>query len=78
MLVRLAESRGLVLQIVHERLASIGMLYLYLAPLIAEGNVRTGHVAALGRLQAELGGVLPCIHRLSSECRRYTADYRKN
>lgn len=74
-LVDLAESAELLLQIVHEGLASIGLLYAHTANQIAEGNVNAAHAVAIGRLQVELGELLPCIYRLSSECRRYTADY---
>ncbi|MBO7837753.1 hypothetical protein [Burkholderia pseudomallei] len=74
-LVDLAESAELVLQIVQEGLASIGLLYAHTANQIAEGNVNAAHAVAIGRLQVELGELLPCIYRLSSECRRYTADY---
>ncbi|RIV56481.1 hypothetical protein [Burkholderia pseudomallei] len=74
-LVDLAESAELVLQIVHEGLAAIGLLYAHTANQIAEGNVNTAHAVAIGRLQAELGELLPYIHRLLLECRRYTADY---
>lgn len=74
-LVNLAESAELALRIVHDGLASIGLLYAHTADLIAEGHIKAAHAAALGRLQAELGEMLPYIHRLSSECRRYTTDY---
>lgn len=74
-LVRLAESTELALQIVHDGLASIGLLYAHTADQIVEGSIKADHAAALGRLQAELGELLSYIHRLSSECRRYTADY---
>lgn len=74
-LVNLAESAELVLQLVHDGLAAIGLLYAHTVDLIAEGHIKAAHAAALGRLQAELGELLPYIHRLSSECRRYTTDY---
>lgn len=74
-LVRLAESTELALQIVHDGLASIGLLYAHTADQIAAGQIKAVHAAALGRLQAELGELLPYIYRLSSECRRFTADY---
>ncbi|WP_175657761.1 hypothetical protein [Burkholderia vietnamiensis] len=74
-LVNLAESAELVLQLVHEGLTAIGLMYAHTANQIAAGNIKAAHAAALGRLQAELGELLPYIHRLSSECRRYTADY---
>lgn len=74
-LIRLAESAELALQIVHEGLASIGLLYAHTAQQIAEGSIKAHHAAVLGRLQAELAEALSYIHRLASECRRYTADY---
>ncbi|ARK53183.1 MULTISPECIES: hypothetical protein [Burkholderia] len=74
-LVDLAESAELLLQIVHEGLAAIGLMYAHTADQIAEGHIKAAHAAALGRLQAELGELLPYIHRLLLECRRYTADY---
>ncbi|AOJ02697.1 hypothetical protein WS70_13395 [Burkholderia mayonis] len=74
-LVDLAESAELVLQLVHEGLAAIGLMYAHTANQIAEGHIKAAHAAAVGRLQVELGEVHPYIHRLSSECRRYTADY---
>ncbi|ARL15316.1 hypothetical protein [Burkholderia pseudomallei] len=74
-LIHLAESGETALHILHEGLAAIGVMYAYTAAQITDGQIKAAHVAAVGRLQAELGEVLPFIHRLSSECRRYTADY---
>ncbi len=74
-LVQLTKSVDLVMQIMHDGLASIGLLYAHTTDQIAEGHIKAAHAAALGRLQAELGELLLYIHRLSSECRRYTADY---
>ncbi len=75
MLVSLAESAEITLQILYEGLASMGLLYSLSAHQIEGGHVRAAHAAAVGRLQAEVGGLLPFLHRLSSECRRYTTDY---
>lgn len=74
-LVSLAESAELSLQILYEGLASMGLLYSLSAHQIEDGRVRAAHAAAVGHLQAEIGGLLPYLHWLSSECRRYTADY---
>ena len=74
-LVALAESAELLLQIVHEGLAAIGLMYAHTADQITEGHIKAAHAVALGRLQAELGELLPYLHRLLLECRRYTADY---
>jgi len=77
-LVRLAESAELAIQIMHQGLAAIGLLYAHTADQIAAGQIKAVHAAALGRLQAELGDLLPYIHKLASECRRYTADYESD
>ncbi|APY93466.1 hypothetical protein [Burkholderia pseudomallei] len=74
-LVSLAESAELAIQIMHQGLSAIGLLYAHTADQIAAGQIKAVHAAALGRLQAELGEQLPYIYRLSSECRRFTADY---
>jgi hypothetical protein len=74
-LVKLAESGELAMRILHDGLAAIGLLYAHTAPMIANGQIDVAYVVALGRLQVELAEVLPFIHKLSVECRRYTADY---
>ena len=74
-LVSLAESAELTAQILYAGLASLGLLYSWPAYQIEDGRVRAAHAAAVGRLQAEIGSLLPYLNRLSSECRRYTADY---
>lgn len=74
-LVRLAESAELTLQILYDGLASMGLLYSLSAHQLEDGRVRAAHTVAVGLLQAEIGGLLPYLNRLSSECRRYTADY---
>ncbi|WP_010105793.1 hypothetical protein [Burkholderia oklahomensis] len=48
MLVDLAESVEQVLQIVHEGLVAIGLLYAHTANQIAEGYIKAAHAAALG------------------------------
>lgn len=75
LLVNLAESAELVLQIVHGGLSAIGVLHASTAQQIAGGEVGATHAAALGRLLVELGEMLLHVHGLSIECRRYTADY---
>lgn len=74
-LVQLPESAELAMQIMHDGLASIGLLYAHTTDRIAGGHIKAAHAAALGRLQAEIADLLSYLHRLSSECRRYTADY---
>lgn len=74
-LVQIAECAELTLQIMYDGLASMGLLYSLSAHQIEDGNIRATHAAAVGRLQAEIGGLLLYLFRLSSECRRYTADY---
>lgn len=74
-LVSLAESAELAIQIMHQGLSAIGLLCAHTADQIAAGQIKAVHAAALGRLQAELGELLPYIYRLSSECRRFTTDY---
>jgi hypothetical protein len=78
LLVSLAESAELVLQIVHGGFSAIGLLQASTAQQVADGKVGAEHAAALGRLLVELGEVLAYVHGLSVECRRYTADYVKN
>lgn len=75
LLVSLAESSELALQIVHGGFSAIGVLQASRAQQIVDGNVGAEHAAALGRLLVELGEVLLYIHSLSIECRRHTADY---
>lgn len=74
-LVGLAESAELALQIIHDGLASIGLLHAYAAHQIAEGDLQATHATALGRLQVELAEVLSYVYRLGMTCRRYTSDY---
>lgn len=78
LLVSLAESAELVLQIVHGGFSAMGLLQTSTAQQIADGKVSAEHAAALGRLLVELGEVLLYVHGLSVECRRYTADYVGN
>jgi hypothetical protein len=78
LLVSLAESAELALQIVHGGFSAMGLLQASTAQHIADGKVSAEHAAALGRLLVELGEVLLYVHGLSVECRRYTADYVKN
>ncbi|MBN3803187.1 hypothetical protein GXB81_08985 [Paraburkholderia sp. Ac-20336] len=75
LLVNVAESAELVLQIVHGGVSAIGLLQASTAQQVAGGEVSAKHVAALGRLLVELGEMLLHVHGLSIECRRYTADY---
>ena len=75
LLVSLAESAELVLQIVHGGFSAIGLLQASTAQQITDSKVGAEHAAALGRLLVELGEVLLYVHSLSIECRRYTADY---
>ena len=75
LLVNLAESAELALQIVHGGFSAIGLLQASTAQQIADSKVSTEHAAALGRLLVELGEMLLFVHCLSVECRRYTADY---
>ncbi len=75
LLVNLAESAELALQIVHGGFSAIGLLQASTARQIEGGEVGATHAAALGRLLVELGEMLLHVHGLSIECRRYTADY---
>jgi hypothetical protein len=74
-LVSLARSAELVLQIVHNGFSAIGLLHACTAQQIAHGDIGANHAVAVGRLQVELGEVLAYALALSFECRRYTADY---
>jgi hypothetical protein len=74
-LVSLARSAELVLQIVHDSFSAIGLLHACTAQQIAHGDIGANHAVAVGRLQVELGEVLAYAQTLSFECRRYTADY---
>jgi hypothetical protein len=74
-LVELAESAELVLQLMHDGLTAIGLLFVCSAQQIASGDVKATHAAAIGRLQVELGEALVFIQTLPVECRRHTADY---
>lgn len=74
-LVSLARSAELVLQIVHDGFSAIGLLHACTAQQIAHGDIGAQHAAAVGRLQVELGEVLAYAQTLSFECRRYTANY---
>ena len=75
LLVQLAESAELVLQIVHDGFSAIGLLHACTAQQISDGNIGAHHAVAVGRLQVELGEVLAYAQTLSFECRRYTVDY---
>lgn len=74
-LVSLARSAELVLQIVHDGFSAIGLLHACTAQQIAHGDIGANHAAAVGRLQVELGEFLAYAQTLSFECCRYTADY---
>lgn len=74
LLVNLAESAELALQIVHGGFSAIGLLQASTAQQIEGGEVVATHAAALGRLLVELSEMLLHVHGLSIECRRYTAD----
>jgi hypothetical protein len=65
-LVRLAESAELAFLIVHEGLASIGVLYAHAAQLIAEGRIKAHHAAALGRLYASYLHASPTMRSTAS------------
>jgi len=78
LLVSLAESAELVLQIVHSGFAAIGLLQSHTSQQIEDGELKATHAAALGRLVVELGEVLAYAQALAVECRRYTADYVNN
>jgi hypothetical protein len=75
LLVNLAKSAELALQIVHGGFSAIGLLQASTAQQIEGGGVGATHAAALGRLLVELGEMLLHVHGLSLECRRYTTDY---
>jgi hypothetical protein len=77
-LVELVESAELLLQIIHEGFAAIGLLYASTAQQIASGDVNATHAAAIGRLQVELGEALAYTQTLAVECRRHTDDYKRN
>ncbi len=78
LLVSLAGSAELVLQIVHGGFSAIGLLQSYTAQQIEDGELKSAHARAVGRLLVELGEVLAYVQTLSVECRRYTADYVGN
>ena len=78
LLVSLAESAELVLQIVHGGFSAIGLLYSHTSQQIEDGELKAMHAVALGRLLVELAEVLAYVQTLSVECRRYTADYVGN
>lgn len=78
LLVSLAESVELALQIVHGGFSAIGLLQASTAQQIADGKVGAEHAAALGRLLVELGEALLYVHGPSVDCRCYTADYVGN
>lgn len=73
MLVRLAESGELVLQIIHEGLASIGMLYAYVAPLIAKGMPGPVMLPHWGCFRPNSGACFPAF----IDCRRNVAATRE-
>ncbi|TAM01108.1 MAG: hypothetical protein EPN70_20400 [Paraburkholderia sp.] len=75
LLVSLAESAELVLQIIHDGVSSIGLLNALTAQRIADGELRAEHIVAVGRLQVELGEALAYAYALAVACRRHTADY---
>jgi hypothetical protein len=78
LLMSVAESTELALQIVHGGFSAIGLLQANTAQQMADGKVGAEYAAALGRLLVELGDVLLYVHGVSVECRRYTADYVGN
>jgi hypothetical protein len=78
LLVGLAESAELTLQIVHGGFSAIGLLQSHTAQQIENGDLKAVHAAALGRLLVELGEMLAFSQELAVECRRYTADYVGN
>ncbi|MCA8275035.1 hypothetical protein LGN17_21350 [Burkholderia sp. AU30280] len=74
-LVKLAEAAGMAIQIVHDGLASVGILHAHSTQQINDGHPRIVHAVALGRLQIELCELLSHAYGLGIDCRRYTADY---
>ncbi|AXL50894.1 hypothetical protein DSC91_003301 [Paraburkholderia caffeinilytica] len=74
LLVRLAESAELALQIVHGGFSAIGLQQSYTAQQIGGGEIRTSHPAAVGRLMVEHGEGPAYAQALLFECRRHTAD----
>lgn len=78
LLVSLAESAELALQIVHGGFSAIGLLQSHTAQQIEDGEIKAAHARAVGRLLVELGELLAYAQALAVECRRYTADYVGN
>ena len=78
LLVSLAESAELGLQIVHGGFSAIGLLQSHTAQQIEDGEIKAAHARAVGRLLVELGELLAYAQALAVECRRYTADYVGN
>jgi len=74
-LVKVAEAAEMAIQIIHDGLASIGILHAHSTQQIADGHLRIAHAVALGRLQIELCEVLSYAYGLGIDCRRYTANY---
>ncbi|PMS25280.1 hypothetical protein C0Z19_10025 [Trinickia soli] len=74
-LVKVTEAADMAIQIVHDGLASIGILHAYSAQEIVDGQLRIEHAVALGRWQIELCEVLSYAYGLRIDCRRYTTDY---
>jgi hypothetical protein len=74
-LIALAESAELVLQIMHEGLAAIGLLYACTVQQVEDGDIKAAHAVAIGRMQVELGEALAYMQTLAIESRRHTADY---
>ena len=58
-LVRLAESAELTLQILYDGLASLGLLHSLSAHQIEDGSVRAAHAAAVGHRTPRLGACSP-------------------
>lgn len=78
LLVSLAESAELGLQIVHGGFSAIGLLQSHTAQQIEDGEIKAAHARAVGRLLVELGELLAYAQALAVECRRHTADYVGN
>jgi hypothetical protein len=60
---------------VHGGFSAIGLLQACTTQQIANGERSAEGAAALGRLLVEPGEMLLHVHVVSTECRRYTADY---
>ena len=75
LLVQLGDNADRTMRTIHQGIAALGRLLVYVSPEVGTGEFPADAMEALGWLLAELGDLAATAHAIGTSCQRFTSDY---